>query len=182
MPSRLSELLPANPRRLILDPCLPEALGGVKSESRVRGSELLLNAKPRRLDRGNEVKSGNSETLKLGGFFGGVGVVVLADFEKAVGEAVEVSDGHRHAATWDAVRSGLAFIDEIESGEQQQGLVRSLMWRAFLHRGDAGVEVVEAFDGEVQCHADRQAIGRGGGKENRGKRVEPRRRKGAKGR
>jgi len=43
----------------------------------------------------------------------------------------------------------------------------SLMRRAFFHRGDAGVEVVEAFDGLVQGHGDRQAIGGEGGKENR---------------
>ncbi len=41
------------------------------------------------------------------------------------------------------------------------------MRRALLHREDARVEVVEAFDGLVGGHADRQAIGRGGGKENR---------------
>ena len=52
----------------------------------------------------------------------------------------------------DALGSGQALIDEIEGGEQQQGLVRSLVRRAFLKGRDADIEVVEAFDGGGEEH------------------------------
>jgi hypothetical protein len=48
--------------------------------------------------------------------------------------------------------------------------VRLLVGRAFLKRSDADVEIVEAFDGFVQCHRDREAKETAGGKGNRSSR------------
>jgi hypothetical protein len=39
----------------------------------------------------------------------------------------------------------------------------SLMRRAFFHRGDTGMKVVEAFDGLILCHGGRKAKEGGGG-------------------
>lgn len=49
-------------------------------------------------------------------------VVVFADEEEARREAVA-----DFLAPWDALGNGLAFVDEIEGGEQQQGFVRFLV-------------------------------------------------------
>ena len=69
-------------------------------------------------------------------------VVVFADLEKPMGEAVA-----QILAPRDAVWRGFSFINEIERGEKQQRFVRSLMRRTLFDRCDAGMEVVEAFDG-----------------------------------
>jgi len=68
-------------------------------------------------------------------------VVVLADEEESSGEAVA-----DFLAPWDALGTCKAFVNEIESGEQQQRLVWLLVWRAFFKGRDADVEVVETFD------------------------------------
>ena len=69
-------------------------------------------------------------------------VVVFADLEKSIGEAVT-----QILAPRDAVWRGFSFINEIERGEKQQRFVRSLMRRTLFDRCDTGMEVVEAFDG-----------------------------------
>ena len=62
--------------------------------------------------------------------------------------------------------SGFAFVNEIEDCEKQQRFVGPLV--AFVcHADDADVEIVEAFDGFIQCHRDREAKETTGGKGNR---------------
>lgn len=73
-------------------------------------------------------------------------VVVFADKEEAVGEAVA-----QVLAPRDAVRCGLAFVDEIKGGEQEQRLVRPFMTLS-ADADDPDVEVVKAFDGGIQMH------------------------------
>ena len=61
-------------------------------------------------------------------------------------------------APWDMIRSGQSGVYEIESGEQQQRLVRPLVGVSLLHGSDADVEVVEAFDGCIEKHSRRKGI------------------------
>jgi hypothetical protein len=90
--------------------------------------------------RGDEVAvHGPVVVLAEGEAVGGV-VVVFADLEKPIGEAVT-----QILAPWDAVWRGFSFINEIERGEKQQRFVRSLVRRTLFDRCDAGMEVVEAF-------------------------------------
>ena len=92
--------------------------------------------------RGDEVSiHGPVVVLAEGEAVGGAGVV-FADLEKSIGEAVA-----QILAPRDAVWRGFSFINEIERGEKQQRFVRSLMRRTLFDRCDAGMEVVEAFDG-----------------------------------
>lgn len=79
-------------------------------------------------------------------------IVVFLDEQEAGGEAVAYFLTPR-----DAVGSREAFVDEIKGGEQEQGLVRSLVRSAFLQRRDADVEIIEAFDGSGEEHRDREA-------------------------
>ena len=55
--------------------------------------------------------------------------------------------------------SGQALVDEIEGGEEEQGLVRFLVRSPLLHRRGADAEVVEAFDGGGEEHGVRKADG-----------------------
>lgn len=74
-------------------------------------------------------------------------VVVFFDQKEAGSEAVA-----KFLTPRNPFGRGLAFVDEIQSGEQQQWLVRSLMRTPLLHRRGADVEVVEAVDGVVEKH------------------------------
>ena len=78
-----------------------------------------------------------------------VGGVVIVCFDQKNADCKSVAD---FAAPRDALGSGESLVDEIEGGEQQQGLVRSLVRRAFLKGRDADIEVVEAFDGGGEEH------------------------------
>jgi hypothetical protein len=60
-------------------------------------------------------------------------------------------------APWNPLGSGKTFVDEIEGGEQEQGFVGLLVRSARLHRRDADLEVVEAFDGGIEKHGFRKA-------------------------
>lgn len=86
------------------------------------------------------------------GKVGVVAVVELLDEQEAGGEAIP-----QRLAPGDAVGGGEAFVDEIEGGEKEQRLVGPFMRRAFLQRSYADVEIVEAFDGLIQCHRDKEA-------------------------
>ena len=69
-------------------------------------------------------------------------VIVFFDEQEAGGESVA-----NFLAPRDALGRGETLVDEIESSEQQERLVRLLVWSAFLKRRGADIEVVEAFDG-----------------------------------
>lgn len=90
-------------------------------------------------------------------------VVVFADLQKSSGEAVA-----QILAPRDAVWCGFSFINEIERGEEEQRFVRPLVRRALFDRCDAGMEVVETFDGLIQYHRSREANVSASWKENRG--------------
>ena len=66
-------------------------------------------------------------------------VVVFADEQEAGGESVA-----QFLAPGNPLGRGLAFVEEIENGEQQQRLMGPLMRTPLLHRRGADVEVVEA--------------------------------------
>ena len=76
-------------------------------------------------------------------------VVVFLDEQEAGGEAVA-----EFLAPWDVLGSCEAFVDEVEGGEQQQGLVGLLVRSAFLKRRDADIEIVESFDGGGEEHGE----------------------------
>ena len=69
-------------------------------------------------------------------------VVVFADLEKSSRKAVA-----QILAPRDAFWRGFSFINKVERGEEQQRFVRTLVRRTLFGRCDAGMEVVEAFDG-----------------------------------
>lgn len=74
-------------------------------------------------------------------------VVVFFDQLKAIGEAVA-----QFLAPGNQLGRGLAFVEEIKNGEQEQRLMGPLMRTPLLHRRGADVEVVEAFDGGGEEH------------------------------
>jgi hypothetical protein len=80
-------------------------------------------------------------------------VVEFADEKEARGEAVAEILTPR-----DALGRGESFVDEVESGEQEQRLVRTLVRTPLLHRCGAGMEVVEPFNGGVGIHGRRKAF------------------------
>lgn len=75
-------------------------------------------------------------------------IVVFPDEIEAGCEAVT-----EFLAPRDSLGSGQPLVDEIEGGEQQQGLVRPLVPLP-THADDADMEVVEAFDGGGEEHGD----------------------------
>ena len=77
-------------------------------------------------------------------------IVVFPDQQEAGGEAIA-----EFLAPWDAVGSGQAFVDEIQGGEQEQRLVRSLM-ALTPDAGDTDVQGVDAFDGGIEKHGVRR--------------------------
>ena len=80
---------------------------------------------------------------------GRVLVIVLADEKETIGETVA-----EFPAPGDALGSGEAGIDEIESCEQQQWFVGSFVTPA-PHADDADVERVESFDGGGEIHGEK---------------------------
>jgi hypothetical protein len=58
-----------------------------------------------------------------------------ASMKESGGEAVA-----EFLAPWDALGSGQPLVDQIEGGEEEQRLVRSLVWLPFLHRRGADAE------------------------------------------
>ena len=78
------------------------------------------------------------------------------DFWSGFGLSVQLFAGGESVAEClaprDVLVSGEALVDEIECGEQEQRLVRSLVGRAFGERRGADIEVVETFDGGTQEH------------------------------
>jgi hypothetical protein len=84
--------------------------------------------------------------------FRGVLVVVFPDEEEAGGEAVA-----EFLAPRDAVGRSESLVDEVERGEQEERLVRTLVRAALLHRRGARVEVVKPVDGLIGSHGARVA-------------------------
>jgi len=80
-------------------------------------------------------------------------VVVFPNQTEAGGESVAEFPAPR-----DAFGSGDTFVDEIESGEQEQRLVRTFVRTPLLHRCRARMEVIEPVDGLVGIHDRRQAL------------------------